>query len=32
MNEVNLDRIYQIYNERFSNLAGMHLIITGDIR
>ena len=32
MNEVNFDRIYQIYNERFSNLAGMHLIITGDIR
>lgn len=32
MNEVNFDRIYQIYNERFSNLAGMHLIVTGDIR
>lgn len=32
MNEVNFDHIYQIYNERFSNLAGMHLIVTGDIR
>uniref|UniRef100_UPI004027FB6E M16 family metallopeptidase n=1 Tax=Prevotella sp. TaxID=59823 RepID=UPI004027FB6E len=32
MNEVSFDRIYQIYNERFGNLAGMNLIITGDIR
>ena len=32
MKEVSFDRIYQIYNERFSNLAGMNLIITGDIR
>ena len=32
MNEVSFDRIYQIYNERFSNLSGMNLIITGDIR
>lgn len=30
--EVNHDRMYQIYKERFSNFAGMNLIITGDIR
>ena len=28
----NLDRIYTIYKQRFANLAGMHLIVTGDIR
>lgn len=32
LQEVSLNRIYEIYNERFSNLAGMNLIITGDIR
>ena len=32
LNEVDFDRIYQIYHERFSNLAGMNLIDTGDIR
>ena len=32
LSEVSFDRIYQIYHERFSNLAGMHLIVTGDIR
>ena len=32
LNEVDFDRIYQIYHERFSNLAGMNLIVTGDIR
>lgn len=32
LDEVNHDRMYQIYKERFANLAGMNLIITGDIR
>ena len=32
LNEVDFDRIYQIYHERFSNLACMNLIVTGDIR
>ena len=32
LSEVSFDRIYQIYHERFGNLAGMHLIVTGDIR
>ena len=32
LNEVDFERMYQIYNERFSNLAGMNLIVTGDIR
>lgn len=32
LNEVDFDRIYQIYHERFSNLGGMNLIVTGDIR
>ncbi len=30
--EVDHERMYDIYKERFSNLAGMNLIITGDIR
>lgn len=32
LKEANLDRIYEIYKERFSNLAGMNLIVTGDVR
>lgn len=32
LGKVDLNRMYEIYNERFSNLAGMNLIITGDIR
>lgn len=32
LSEVDHNRMYQIYKERFSNLAGMNLIITGDIR
>ena len=32
LNEVDFERMYQIYHERFSNLAGMNLIVTGDIR
>lgn len=32
LKEVDFDRMYQIYNERFSDLSGMHLIVTGDIR
>ncbi|MCM1078907.1 MAG: insulinase family protein [Bacteroidales bacterium] len=32
LGEVDHERMYQIYKERFSNLAGMNLIITGDIR
>lgn len=32
LSEVDYDRMYQIYHERFDNLAGMHLIVTGDIR
>ncbi len=32
LDEVDYDRMYQIYHERFDNLAGMHLIVTGDIR
>ncbi|MCR5312760.1 MAG: insulinase family protein [Bacteroidaceae bacterium] len=30
--EVSNDRIYEIYKERFSDLSGMQLMITGDIR
>ena len=32
LKEVNLDRMYDIYKERFSDLSGMNLIVTGDIR
>lgn len=32
LKEVSLDRIYQIYHERFDDLSGMNLIVTGDIR
>ncbi len=32
LKDVSLDRIYEIYKERFSNLAGMNLVVTGDIR
>ena len=32
INQVSQDRIYQIYNERFSDMTGMSLIVTGDIR
>ena len=32
LKEVSLDRIYQIYHERFGDLSGMNLIVTGDIR
>lgn len=32
LDEVSHDRMYEIYKERFANLAGMHLIVTGDIR
>lgn len=32
LNSVSLDRIYEIYKERFSDLSGMNLLITGDIR
>ena len=32
LNEVDFERMYQIYHERFGNLAGMNLIVTGDIR
>lgn len=32
LGEVSLDRMYEIYKERFSDLSGMHLIVTGDIR
>ena len=31
LKDVSLNRIYEIYNERFSDLAGMNLIITGDV-
>ncbi len=32
LKDVSLDRIYEIYHERFDDLSGMNLIITGDIR
>lgn len=32
LDEVNFDRMYEIYHERFANLEGMNLIVTGDIR
>ena len=32
LDKVSLDRIFDIYRERFSNLAGMNFIVTGDIR
>lgn len=32
LDEVDFDRMYEIYKERFANLAGMNLIITGDVR
>lgn len=32
LDEADLDRIYEIYNERFHDLSGMNLIVTGDIR
>ena len=32
LKDVSLDRIYEIYRERFSNMAGMNFCITGDIR
>ena len=32
LQQVSLDRIYEIYKERFADLSGMHLIVTGDIR
>ena len=32
LDEVDFDRIYEIYNERFKDLSGMNLIVTGDIR
>ena len=32
LDSVSNDRIYQIYKERFANMAGMNLIVTGDIR
>ena len=32
LSEVNFERMYSIYRERFANLSGMHLIVTGDIR
>lgn len=31
LKDVSLSRIYEIYHERFSDLAGMDLIITGDV-
>jgi len=30
--KASLDRIYDIYHERFDNMSGMKLIVTGDIR
>ena len=32
LQDVSLDRIYEIYRETFSNMAGMNFCITGDIR
>lgn len=32
VDSVSMDRIYEIYHERFDNMAGMKLIVTGDIR
>lgn len=32
LDEVSFDRMYEIYHERFANLEGMNLIVTGDIR
>lgn len=32
LKEVDFERMYDIYHERFANLAGMNLIVTGDIR
>lgn len=32
LDKISLDRIYEIYNDRFKNMAGMSLIISGDIR
>ena len=32
LDKADFNRIYQIYRERFSDMSGMNLIITGDIR
>lgn len=32
LNEVDFNRMYEIYNERFKDLSGMNLIVTGDVR
>ncbi len=32
LKEVDFDRMYEIYHERFADLSGMNLIVTGDIR
>lgn len=32
IDKADLQRMYQIYNERFADLSGMNLIITGDVR
>ena len=32
LEKADLDRMYEIYNERFADMSGMNLIITGDIR
>ncbi len=32
LKEVDFERMYKIYNERFADLSGMNLIVTGDIR
>ncbi len=32
LKEVDFERMYKIYAERFADLSGMHLIVTGDIR
>ena len=32
LKEVSHERMYEIYKERFADLSGMHLIVTGDIR
>ncbi len=32
LKEVDFERMYKIYSERFADLSGMNLIVTGDIR
>ncbi len=32
LKEVDFERMYKIYHERFADLSGMNLIVTGDIR